>query len=249
MTKFVTKMISIASALAICLSCSAMTAFASEPSNPEFEYDYVQDGVEKPTKEDIEQTYVFENFTPENNDFLSNEMVTLATVRSVPVTEPCDKSWRDKYPTTWMWEANRTIQAADDMLTNRWGIQFYSVSQKYWDSENTNNPDSLVAEAHREWGLRDGAKLMIAFTNRLLSVSGGNIYGLVEDIGAPYVLVTCYGFDENAMTVRHEVGHTYNLYHCSASTNCVMAAGAARSKYDSLCSTHNTQWNNNKTRY
>lgn len=250
MTKLFKKLISISSALAILMTCSVMMASASDSEfKPQNEYDYVHEGVEKPTKEDIEKTYVFENFTPENNDFLSYEMVTMATVRSVAVTEPCDKSWRDKYPTSWMWEANRTIQAADDMLTSRYGIQFYSVSQKYWESDNTTNPESLVREAHREWGLRDGAKLMIAFTNRILSTPYGNIYGLVEDIGKPYVLVTCYGFDENAMTVRHEVGHAYKLTHCSRTTNCVMAEAATRSKYNSICSQHNSDWNKYKTLY
>lgn len=208
------------------------------------------EGITKPTKEQIEKDYIFAGFTPESNDFLSTEMVTLASVRSVPVTEPCDQSWRDKYPTTWMWEANRTVTAADDMLTSRYSIQFYSVSQKYWQNDSSSwDTYAMVREAHLEWGLRDGAKIMFAFTDFMLYDGDSEIFGRVEDIGLPYLLITCYGFDENAMTARHEVGHSYNLTHCSASTNCVMAAGAALSKYNSICSTHNTQWNNNRTRY
>lgn len=147
-----------------------------------------------------------------------------------------------------MWEANRTIQAADDMLTDRYGIRFYSVSQKYW-TNNATTPESMVRDAHSQWGLRDGAKLMIAFTDKALVSGYYSIFGLVENIGQPYLLVTCYGYEENKMTVRHEVGHCYGLQHCKNGTNCVMAEAAPISTYDSICSTHNTGWNSAKTKY
>lgn len=210
----------------------------------------VPDGIEKPSKEDVETQYVLADMEISDIDFITGdyEMVTASSVRSVPVTEPCDQTWRAKYPDSWMWEANRTIKAADDMLTNKYGIQFYSVSQKYW-TNNATTPEAMVRDAHRQWGLRDGAKLMIAFTNKTLVSGSSVIFGLVENIGQPYLLVTCYGYNENKMTVRHEVGHCYGLYHCARGTNCVMAEAAPIGTYDSICSRHNSAWHSAKTKY
>ena len=56
-------------------------------------------------------------------------------------------------------------------------------------------------------------------------------------------------FDENKMTVRHEVGHCYGLYHCARGTNCVMAEAAPIGTYNSICSKHNSAWNSVKTKY
>ena len=207
-------------------------------------------GVENPSKLEVEDQYVLSGINISDIDFITGdfEMVTAASVRSVPVTEPCDQTWRAKYPDTWMWEANRTIQAADDMLTSKYGIRFYSVSQKYW-TNNATTPEAMVKDAHSQWGLCDGAKLMIAFTDKALVSGSSSIYGLVENIGKPYLLVTCYGYDENAMTVRHEVGHCYGLKHCKLGTNCVMAEAAPISTYEKICSSHNSSWNSAKTKY
>lgn len=242
------KVLSLMLVIAALLACSVSATAAETDSFPNGRV--VPAGVEKPTKEDVEAQYVLSGIEISDIDFITgdHEMVTAASVRSVPVTEPCDQTWRAKYPDTWMWEANRTIQAADDMLTNKYGIRFYSVSQKYW-TNNATTPEAMVRDAHSQWGLRDGAKLMIAFTNKALVSNSSTIFGLVEDIGKPYLLVTCYGYNENRMTVRHEVGHCYGLYHCKRGNNCVMAEAAPIGTYDSICSTHNSAWSSAKTKY
>lgn len=206
--------------------------------------------------EELQNEYVLSGFIPEDINFISGELdlVTTSSTRSVAVTEPCDQEWRQLFPDSWMWEANRRILAADDLLNTRYGIRFYSVSQKYWDNDiSSYNPSGMVANAHSEWGLRDGAKLMIAFTGKPLYAYTGSgyagVFGLVEDIGDPYLLVSSCGYDEDIMTVRHEVGHCYGLTHCSSSTNCFMAEAAARTKYESVCSKHNTDWQTYKTKY
>lgn len=248
------KIISIILAVVTLFTCS-ICAFAADSNNSQHSecYRIVPEGVKKPTKEDVEAQYALSGFSPDSIDFITGdfEMVTAASVRKVAVTEPCDQTWRSKYPDSWMWEAHRTVTAADDMLTSRFGIQFYSVSQKYWDNDiSSYDPDAMVRNAHAEWGLRDGAKLMIAFTNKYLyDAWGGKIFGLVEDIGRPYLLVSCYGYNENRVTVRHEVGHCYGLIHCKYGTNCVLAEAAPASTYNQLCSDHNSKWNAAKTKY
>lgn len=52
----------------------------------------VPDGIEKPSKEDVETQYVLADMEISDIDFITGdyEMVTASSVRSVPVTEPCD---------------------------------------------------------------------------------------------------------------------------------------------------------------
>ena len=69
-------------------------------------------------------------------DFLAKPYLSRSSTIWVPVTSPCDQVWRNTYPNNWMWQANRAITNADDMLSNKFGIEFYSVAQKYWDSSN-----------------------------------------------------------------------------------------------------------------
>jgi hypothetical protein len=231
----------------------SLLAFAAEtdvevscPGRP------VPAGIRKPTKAEIDEEYVLAGFSPNSIGFITDDsdLITTTSTISVPVTEPCDKSWRTKYPNSWMWEANRIVQAADDMLTQKFGIRFYSVSQKYWNHNvPASNPSAMVRDAHMQWGLQNGAKLMIAFTDLDLRVNGYPIFGLVEAIGQPYVLATCYGFIENRMTVRHEVAHCYGLTHCSPYSGCVVAAGAPVANYDHLCNSHHTQWEAAKNMY
>ncbi len=181
------------------------------------------------------------DFVPPSMDFLAEQTISRSTTIRVNVTEPCDAQWRNLYPSNWMWQAHRRVINADEILAN-FGIQYYSVSQKYWTSNNT-TPSALVAEARDEWGLQDGADLMVAFTGR----SGGNTMGIVTGIGHPYALIFHNGYEYDRETVQHETGHCYGLTHCYGS-NCVMTA-VGMGYINTLCSAHNTQWNNARTWY
>lgn len=181
------------------------------------------------------------DFVPPSMDFMAEQMVTRSVTYSVPVTEPCDQYWRDTYPDNWMWQAHRCVVNADTMLTNKYGIQYYSVSQKYWTSNSTTAAD-LVSEARSEWGLRDGATLMVAFTGRTYGSTMGRVY----DIGKPYAVILDHGYEYNRETVQHETGHCYGLTHCEES--CVMI-GSGMGHIDTICSSHNTQWKNAKAKY
>lgn len=183
------------------------------------------------------------HYAPSQLNFMCEPLVTRSTTISVPVTEPCDQYFRANYPSNWMWQANRAVSNAAEPL-KKFGIQYYSVSQKYWESNSTSS-SALVAEAKSEWGLKDGASLMIAFSGRNV----GGIFGQVDAIGDPYVIVYDYGYDENKMTVLHETAHCYGMYHCAAGTNCVVAQAAPISTFNSLCNTHSSQWEARKNWY
>ena len=192
----------------------------------------------------VSEVDVLEHYIPKNINEFCNSQITRSASIAVPVTSPCDQKWRSKYPDNWMWQANRAITRADDELTSRYGIYFYSVSQKMWDSSGTTS-DSLVKEAKSEWGLKDGAKLMIAFTGRKMS---DGTMGQVSEIGKPYVIIINNGYNDNAETVQHEVGHCYGLKHRENDPNCVMTA-IGMGHIGQICSTHNNTWNKNKNKY
>jgi len=192
----------------------------------------------------VREVDVLENYIPNDINDLCNVKVTRSASISVPVTEPCDQSWRSKYPSNWMWQANRAVTRADDELTSRYGIYYYSVAQKEWTSNNTTT-SALVQEAKNEFGLTNGAKLMIAFTGRTMS---DGTMGEVLSIGGPYAVIVDSGYADNSETVQHETGHCYGLRHISGDNSCVMTA-AGMGHIGQICTTHNNQWNSNKNKY
>lgn len=101
----------------------------------------------------IAEVDVLEDYIPKAINDMCNVAVTRSATISVPVTSPCDQKWRKKYPDNWMWQANRAVTRADDELTSRYGIYYYSVSQKIWNSSSTDST-ALVKEAKKEWGLK-----------------------------------------------------------------------------------------------
>lgn len=231
------KIIFIALAAGIVAGTST-TAFANEKRDETHARVMPQEYIDS-----IQDNDPFKHFIPPHINYMCEPLVTRSITVSVPVTEPCDQYWRKTYPDNWMWQANRAVTAADDPL-EQFGVQFYSVAQKYWTSDNTSS-SALVAEARDEWGLTDGASLMIAFSGR----SAGGIMGQVTDIGAPYMIVYDYGHDENKMTVLHEISHSYNMRHCALGTNCWVAEAAPLSTFGKLCPTHKTQWQKNCDMY
>lgn len=185
------------------------------------------------------------DYIPKANEmnFLARPYMSRSSTIWVAVTSPCDQVWRNTYPNNWMWQANRVITNADNMLSNKFGIEFYSVAQKYWDSSKYSAED-LVEEAKNEWGLTDGASLMIAFTGK----NSGSTMGRVYSIGQPYILILDHQYEDNRETVQHEVGHAYGLRHIQGDNNCVMTA-VGMGHIDTICSEHEQQWRRNKNKY
>lgn len=227
----------------------SITIFVSLLSVSAFATDLSSDFCAKPKlATEIPPEDPLKDFVPPSMDFLAEQMVTRSITRQVAVTEPCDKAWRDIYPSNWMWQAHRCVVNADVMLENRYGIQYYSVSQKYWTSNHTNDGD-LLDEVIDEWGLRDGAGLMVAFSG----IQGTGVYG-VSYTDTPYCLIFDSGYEYNRETVQHETGHCYGLLHCqdecesSCTANCVMTE-SGMGYIDKICSEHNMTWNNARTKY
>lgn len=185
----------------------------------------------------------FADYVPDSMDFLCAQMITRSISIKVAVTEPCDQGWRTLYPDGWMWQAHRAVVNADEILESKFGIQYYSVAQKIWNSSGTTS-DQLVNEAKNEWGLTNGAKLMVAFTTK----NDGGIMGQVSAIGAPYVIILDHGYEYNRETVQHETGHCYGITHCGTSTDCVMRA-AGMGYINRLCTRCESLWEKNKNKY
>lgn len=181
--------------------------------------------------------------TKEELSLLNKPYLSRSTSIYVAISSPCDQVWRGIYPDNWMWQANRAIVNADQMLNYKFGIELYSVAQKYWNSSST-TPKDLVFEAKNEWGLTDGADIMIAFTGKKY----GTTMGRVSEIGQPYIIILDHQFEYNRETVQHEVGHSYGLKHFDYDYGCVMIS-TGMGHIDTLCPAHEQEWNSKRYKY
>lgn len=177
------------------------------------------------------------------------------TIYVVYVTSPCDDEWRSKY-SSYMYEAGRTVERADDMLYDEFGIDLYSVAQFPWTSSSTTS-SGLLDEAKSNHGLTYNgsltAEMMIAFSG--VTPSDDPYITGIANVGAPYLVVFDNGYDINAETTQHEVGHTYSLMHCESEIgssygdkDCVMTS-VGFGYIDKLCTGHYTEWENNANKY
>lgn len=131
------------------------------------------------------------------------EQVSVFASIIVNVNSPCDQRWRSKYPNSWMYEADRAVEDADEIYYKYYYIDFRSVSQQAWNSTaavGDGNP--LLYEAKNNYGL-NGADIMIAFSG---AYSG---YGGWGERNGSYCIVFDYGYQANASVTRHETGHLY----------------------------------------
>lgn len=176
------------------------------------------------------------------------------TIYVVYVTSPCDDEWRSKY-SSYMYEAGRTVERADDELYNKFGIDLYSVAQFPWDSSNTTS-SNLLWEARSEHGLTYNgnltAEMMIAFSGVSPS-DDSNITG-VGYMNQPYLIVFDNGYSMNAETTQHECGHTYGLAHCEdegsgyGDKGCVMTA-VGFGHIGTFCTGHENEWSSSSNKY
>ncbi len=153
---------------------------------------------------------------------------------TVNVTTPVDEQFRSKY-SSWAWEVLRAVDDADDYLGEQFNINYNIVSNKQWSSSATTT-QGLLDEAIAEWGLRDNASLMIAFTGRYTG-DGGMAY-----TGDKYCIVADSFRLGNTFVVQHETGHCYGLYHCM-DASCVMFHAAGVEELNNLDSSCWNYWN------
>ncbi len=57
------------------------------------------------------------------------ELITVYSSIIVTVHSPCDQEWRELYPDTWMFEANRAIEEADALMYDKFSIDLRSEKQ------------------------------------------------------------------------------------------------------------------------
>lgn len=181
------------------------------------------------------------DYVPSDEDFLCEVMVTRSIVKQLAVTEPCDQTWRSKYPNNWMWQAHRVVIRSDTILENIIGIQFYSKDQRVWNP-TVSGADALW-EAANNLSL-NGANIMMAFCGDSDSgwfYESGNKYYAMGMGGGRTAVIWDNGYDSNWGVGEHEIGHCYGLddyctsnpdVYCCAEGTCVMNGGYK----DVLCS-------------
>jgi len=167
-----------------------------------------------------------------------------------------DQYWRNLHPTTWMWEAARTVTAAGEFFRTEFSINLSNRRQTYWTSPNTLNGTTLINHAWNTHGT-GGHQMMVAFTGRqnvfwhdgdTREVGG---LGFTDRAGS---LVVNFWHEANIAITRHEIGHNYGLSdhrNADGSVNetirCFM--GNPFSWVDSMCTSCHRTVNNNRNRY
>lgn len=229
------KFLAIILTLGLVMSSSAVSVFAANDESTEMELSYTP---KAPSNyySDVDALLLHGDG--------EEDAITVYSTIIVNVSSPCDEEWRAKYPDTWMYEANRAIEDADELMRNEFNIDLRSVSQKYWDSNDNASiyEADLLHEAWNEWGT-SGADLMIAFTGQTSNWGG---WGYVLGSGS---LIYDQGYEANACVVRHETGHNYGCDdHYDDATpypyDCVM--NDSYNQYDDLCSTCYSTWYANR---
>lgn len=172
----------------------------------------------------------------------------------VYVQSPLEQSWKDTYPSDYFIQANDVVEAIDDYLYEKFGIDFYSLAQPSWYLSAT-DPESAIYHAINNVGLGD-ADMMLAFAGALYDTSTKTNFG-ISTISNPYALVFAHGYHQNIKTGQHEIGHTYGLEHCFSGA-CVMCQGPENGTgtssnpytlFNKLCTTHYNAWYANKDQY
>ena len=169
------------------------------------------------------------------------ELITVYSSIIVTVHSPCDQEWRELYPDTWMFEANRAIEEADALMYDKFSIDLRSEKQTAWTGNTySGNGDTLLDEAWAEEGL-NGCNLMIAFTGKNFPYGG---WGYVGGAGC---LVIDQGYPANASVARHEVGHNYGCpdqYNDPNPPVCFM--NDCYNQFNDICSTCYSTWYGNR---
>lgn len=179
----------------------------------------------------------------DKSQMLSIEEITEPIGRdsiSVYINEPCDEEWRTYYSSDWMYYANYAVELADNMLYSWFGIDFVSVAQNVWDSDD--DIDSLIDrlyEARDEIGRTNGSDIMIAYTKQSAGTAGAAF------VGQGWSIVKWQGSGTDWKVTRHETGHNYGLQHIGCS-NCLMNSSYTP---DVICEYHEDQWNDNRYKY
>ena len=172
----------------------------------------------------------------------------------IDVQSPIEDSWKQTY-SSYYYEANRVIETIDDYLSDEFGIDFYSVRQPNWSTEETIG-ENVIYDAIAHVGKGD-ADIMIAFIGPVAdgyTPEGYQYLFGIATVGQPYAVVFDHNYRQNCKTGQHEVGHTYGLCpvaHCTRT--CVMRSGwdngTEWNYFNHLCTEHWNQWNTAKNKY
>jgi len=160
----------------------------------------------------------------------------------VYINEPCDEEWRSHYSSNWMYYANYAVERADNRLYEWFEIDYRSVAQNVWDSNDyIHSLGDRLEEAKGEIGHTNGSDIMVAFTKQ--STNDG-LAG-VAYVGYGWTIVKWQGSGTDWKVTQHETGHNYGLHHCSNS--CLM--NSPYNYNDMICEYHKNQWYQNRYRY
>lgn len=167
---------------------------------------------------------------------------------NVDVDVAADQSFISSYGSSgWKSKAATYVRQGNAPFKSRYGITYVIDAYKTWNAGSSTNGSTRYTEMNQKVSM--GAPLLIGFSGNGAIGDNGNSIGGKAGVGVGSLIIFDQGDDySNVVAVAHESGHSYNLSHCNA--NCLMNGGeAAYNNFQILCTTHSTQWENEKNRY
>ncbi|MDE7431336.1 MAG: hypothetical protein K2N34_05415 [Lachnospiraceae bacterium] len=232
------KLVAITIALGLSVSSLSATAFAQETTDSSEFVDCTG-----PQITNFKSIPELPNAEPNWED---SSVISRASSIKVNIQTPLETSWRNNY-TDYYYQANRVIERIDDYLADKFGIDFYTVSQPNWSVSDKSTSSNVLNDAINNCG-KGSADIMIAFAGAIVDTSNNVRFGIAR-VGGPYAVVYDHGYTQNCKSAQHETGHTYGLDHCS--NTCVMQQGwdTNWTFFEHLCPQHKTKWDNAKNNY
>jgi hypothetical protein len=142
----------------------------------------------------------------EGIDESKSDITTLVVVHTVTVKIATDEEWRSYYGANAVTVANNALEAADDAMYTKFGIDLYHYLNKNWDS----SPDSGVDACDLLDDLKadaspGSADILIGFAKN----NSTNYSGCAENGGDEAEVNWASLHQDRWVTLQHEVSHLF----------------------------------------
>ncbi len=169
--------------------------------------------------------------------FLTEPTIEMNRAVSLTVKTPCDAQYINAH-SSWMYDSNRAVEAADDYLYPLYGVDFYTISQVSFTS--TTNPSTTLSNLYNTYNTH--ANMIMGFVGRNTG-SYANLFGMAY-VNRNTMLIRDWNLGENKLTILHEASHCWgNTNDDCGTTNCIMDYGTTASSPYFYCTSCKSKTN------
>ena len=163
----------------------------------------------------------------------------------VNVKTMCDKAYQNLHKSDWKVRAKRIVENGTKALYSKFNICFVPKKAVTCKLANSQNAENLLVKFTRKYKATKKVDVIIGFSGKNPKYVAGITY-IGKIGGGARILIFASTFESEVETVQHEIGHIYDLKHCS--NNCVMT-NEGFGYLNKFCSAHFKQWKKNRKYY